>query len=145
MSFDPAVADRVCELIAEGLSIRQAAKRENTSAGSFMRWIAQAEVSGNKDLVEHYTRAMKFRADVKFEELDEVSDSAVRAETAIQVAGYRLKADNIKWMIGKMNAKKYGERTTHAGDPDSPLIPADPMAGLTVAELREAIAALGKK
>ena len=44
-------------------------------------------------------------------ELDDVSEQAVNAETAVQVQGLRLKADNIKWTLGRMNPKKYGDRT----------------------------------
>ena len=52
-----------------------------------------------------------------FEELDDVSEEAVKAETAVEVAGLRLKADNIKWKLARMNAKKYGDKlqTEHSG------------------------------
>ena len=49
--------------------------------------------------------------------LDDVSEQAVKAETAVEVAGLRLKADNIKWKLARMNAKKYGDRlqNEHSG------------------------------
>lgn len=107
---------RVCERIAGGMPIRKAAKAEDTSAGMFMHWIAKADQAGNHELVERYTRAMKCRADVKFEELEDVSDEAATATDAVKVNGLRLKSDNIKWMIAKMNAKKYGEKLELGGE-----------------------------
>lgn len=59
-----------------------------------------------------YARAVLVRADVKFEELDDVSEEAANAKSAVKVAGLRLKADNIKWQLARMNATKYGDRTT---------------------------------
>ena len=61
---------------------------------------------------EQYARAFQLRADAKFEELDDVSDEAVNADSAVQVQGLRLKADNIKWQLARMNAKKYGDKVT---------------------------------
>jgi hypothetical protein len=64
-----------------------------------MRWAAEDE-----SFREQYTRATILRADAKFEELDEVSEEALVAETAVQVQGLRLKSDNIKWQVARMNS-----------------------------------------
>lgn len=77
-----------------------------------MRWLDEREA-----FREQYARAMSIRADVKFEELDDVSEDAVMADSAIKVAGLRLKSDNIKWQLAKMAPKKYGEKLdlNHSG------------------------------
>ena len=79
---------------------------------------------------------MVIRADRKFEELDDVSEKAALAKKAVTVQGLRLKADNIKWMIARMNSKKYGDRTVVAGDPGAPLTTKLDMSGITPEQLR---------
>jgi hypothetical protein len=83
---------------------------------------------------------MAIRAECKFDELDDVSALAVSAETAIQVAGLRLKADNIKWQIVKILPKKYGEKLALGGADDLPPIKTSrPLAELTTEEIRAAL------
>lgn len=69
----------------------------------------------NSEFAEQYARAREERADVYFDRLDGVSDEAVTAETAVQVAGLRLKADNIKWQLARMAPKKYGDKLELGG------------------------------
>ena len=70
-------------------------------------------IDSDKTRSAHYARARDDRADAVFEALDEVSEQAVTAGSAIEVAGLRLKADNIKWKLARMNAKKYGDKVTN--------------------------------
>jgi len=113
MAFDQSKADAICARMVEGESLRKASTAEGVSAAWLLKWVAMDEHAA---LREQYARAMQARADAKFEELDEVSEDAVAAETAVQVAGLRLKADNIKWMTGKMHPKKYGDKLELAGE-----------------------------
>jgi len=39
----------------------------------------------------------------------------------VEVAGLRLLSDNRKWLLSKLAPKKYGDRTTLAGDAENPL------------------------
>ena len=57
-----------------------------------------------------------------FRSLDDVSADAVKAETAVEVAGLRLKADNIKWKLARMSPK-YSDKIdlNHGGQPDNPI------------------------
>lgn len=92
--------------ITEGESLRAICKRDDMPSVTYvMEWLA-----ADKAFAEHYTRARETYADAVFDELDDVSDQAVTASTAIEVAGLRLKADNMKWKLARMNAKKYGDK-----------------------------------
>jgi hypothetical protein len=102
--FSQEVADAICSRIASGESLRSAAVAEGTKHPTFLLWC-----DGNQELADRYARARSVRADVKFEELDDVSEEAANAESAVKIAGLRLKADNIKWMLGKMSPRKYGD------------------------------------
>lgn len=96
----------IVALITEGESLRAICKRDDMPAiSTVMEWLNDDGVFS-----EHYTRAREAYADAVFDELDEVSEAAVSAGTAVEVAGLRLKADNMKWKLARMNAKKYGDR-----------------------------------
>lgn len=62
----------------------------------------------------NYARAKEARADFHFETLGDVSDAAEGAQTAVEVAGLRLKADNIKWQLARMSGR-YGDKLELAG------------------------------
>jgi hypothetical protein len=114
LMFSQDKADAICAALSSGDSLRTAAAEQGIKHPTFLLWC-----NDRPDLADQYARAMRVRADLKFEDLDEVSNEAVAADTAIKVAGLRLKADNIKWQLGKMNPKKYGdkiENTLQVGD-----------------------------
>lgn len=111
------IANKICERMAEGNSLLTICSSDDMPCMSTVfKWLTE-----NKDFSDNYTRAWHARADAKFEELDEVSEQAVNAESAVTVAGLRLKADNIKWQTARMNARKYGDKVTLAGDKENPL------------------------
>jgi len=104
--------------ITEGESLRSICRTEGFPAPStVIKWTNE-----DKDFGEQYVRACEARADVYFDSLDDVSDEAVRAETAVEVAGLRLKADNIKWQLARMVPKKYGDKLAVGGASDLPPI-----------------------
>lgn len=108
------------ERISAGESLRDIAKSEGMpEKTTILRWVSE-----DTEFRDQYARAMLVRADIKFMELDEVADEAANAESAVRVNGLRLKADNIKWQLARMNPKKYGDRleTTLKGDPENPVL-----------------------
>jgi hypothetical protein len=111
--FSPELATEVLTRLADGRSLRSVCgDEEMPSLSTVMKWLRE-----NEAFSQQYAGAREARADVMFEELDEVSEDAASAESAVTVAGLRLKADNIKWKLARMSPKKYGEKieTTHAG------------------------------
>lgn len=111
--YPPETAARICERMADGESLRAICRDEGMPGlSTVMRWADEDPV-----FREQYARAMSLRADAKFEELDDVSEDAVLSDSAVRIAGLRLKADNIKWQLGKMSPKKYGEKLdlNHSG------------------------------
>ena len=109
----------ICEYISTtGESLNSWCKINNFSITTVHDWI-----HSDAQRAEKYARARDVRADTMFESLDEVSESAAKAKTAVEVAGLRLKADNIKWKVGRMVPKKYGDKLdlNHGGQPDNPI------------------------
>ena len=108
MAFNQATADLICQRLADGESLRAVCRDlKSPSITEVMRWLGD---EANANFREQYARAFILRADAKFEELDDVSEEAVSADSAVKVQGLRLKADNIKWQLARMNAKKYGDK-----------------------------------
>lgn len=106
MAYTQDLGETICERIADGYSLSSVLRNDGMPGYStVMRWLGE-----HQSFRDNYARAMEWRADGKFDELDEVSEEACRAETPVEVAGLKLKADNIKWQLARMNAKKYGER-----------------------------------
>jgi hypothetical protein len=95
----------ICEYVASGESLRSWCDENGFAIATLLYWIDR-----EPSRIEQYARAREKRADVIFEALDEVSEQARTASTAVEVAGLRLKSDNIKWKLARMSAKKYGEK-----------------------------------
>ena len=103
----------ICNQVVSGESLRKICIAHDIPLRTANDWIAE-----DKERSAHYAHARDDRADAVFEALDDVSDDAVNAENAVQVAGLRLKADNMKWKLARMNAKKYGDKLAVGGDAD---------------------------
>lgn len=106
--------------IEEGNSLRATLKREGMpTSTTFYEWIDNDE---QKSL--HYARACEKRADAIFEEILDISDDASNDFTladigdGIQIEKFnsehvqrsKLRVDARKWMLSKMNPKKYGDK-----------------------------------
>lgn len=91
-----------------------------------LSWISEDET-----FAEQYAYARDIRADVIFEEILTISDNqsadvytdeewnVVLNTNAVQ--RNRLQVDSRKWILSKMNPKKYGDKLALGGDDDTPL------------------------
>jgi hypothetical protein len=98
---DPRI-DRICELVAEGQTIRQIAVDIGVSPGQVLRII---NVAGD-EAQKQYARARDIAADL-FE-----SDIIMHAEasTSETAAADRVKVDALKWVAARRAPKRYSER-----------------------------------
>jgi hypothetical protein len=132
---NPENAERICTLLSEGYTLRQVVKEIGVgSGGAIHDWSREDVVFG-----EQYARAMQLRAERMAEEILEISDDGSNdwmtregdAGEVVTVADHehiqrsKLRVDSRKWLLSKMLPKKYGDRTTIAGDPENPLAVAD--------------------
>ena len=117
--------DIVCERISAGESVRSilaTGRADNLpSFVVFIGWISQSN-----DCAKQYARAMEIRADLMFEQMLEIADTqeiGIIEESGVTKDGAftrekkydavehrRLKVDTRKWILARMNPKKYGER-----------------------------------
>jgi hypothetical protein len=117
----PENAERICELLAEGYTLRQVVREIGQGSGGAIHDWAREDAAG---FGEQYARAMRTRWEVKAHELEELADADCffegKPDNAL-VQQARLRVDTRKWLLSKMLPKKYGDKVTLTGDPEAPL------------------------
>lgn len=113
VDFSQEVFDRICELIADGKSVRSACVGKGMpDRRTFNRWCG-----ASPELQEQYDRACKEREDAIFDDVLHISD------TIKDPARARVMADNRKWVLACMNRKKYGNKVgVDGGEDGSPVV-----------------------
>ena len=129
--FTEEVATTILARVMAGESLRSVCRDEAMPARSTVHlWLA-----ANPSFSDQYVRACDVRADEVFDEMFDIADDArndwmcrnhgeddpgwvVNGE---HVQRSRLRIDARKWALARMNPKKYGEKTTLAGDAESPV------------------------
>lgn len=102
--YSQETVDKICELIARGMSLRAICVSADMPAGGTVhRWLAE-----HQDFQEQYARAREEQADHFAEEIIEIADS-VEAESAA-VSKAKLQIDARKWAASKIAPKKYGDK-----------------------------------
>lgn len=132
MAFDQAIADRICERLAEGESLRAVCRDEGFPAmATVFRWLAD---DAYLPFREQYARAREAQAHNLADEIidiantpllgveTKVKDDGGRETTEGDMLGHRkLQIDARKWYLSKVLPKVYGDKLTLGGDSDNPL------------------------
>jgi len=112
----------ICDLVAEGRTIKQACKLLGICERTIRIWIlddrgadpdASPPVPGAHELMR---RAVLLQTEAWADHLIEIADEAT--EDTVQLAKFRC--EQRKWLMGKNNAR-YNERLALVGDPTQPL------------------------
>ena len=121
------IFDYVCKEVEKGRALRNVLKDENMpSTSTFYQWLDNDEVKAKQ-----YARATEVRADIIFDDIlaiaDENTNDTSINENGIEVVNNdviqrsRLRIDARKWVLSKLNPKKFGDKTIHSGDADNPI------------------------
>jgi hypothetical protein len=114
----------VCLEIEKGRALRNILKDENMpSTSTFYQWL-----ESNTDKAKQYARATEVRADIIFDDIltiaDEntndtfVNDNGIEIVNNDVIQRSRLRIDARKWVLSKLNPKKYGDKIQqeHSGE-----------------------------
>lgn len=102
MAYSRSEADRVCALLATGISLRTIHKDHMGPAPStFLDWVREH----HEDLAEQYTRALQDRHEILGDAILDVAD-----DPTIDPQDKRIRVDARKWILARMLPKKYGDR-----------------------------------
>ena len=121
MNYSPELADRICEQVASGKSMRTICEAEGMpSMAAVFKWLRTYP-----EFVEQYARAKEEAADAMAEDILDIADDG-RNDWMEQhgedgesvgwklnnehVQRSKLRVDARKWLAAKLKPKKYGER-----------------------------------
>ena len=110
------IFDSICQRIIEGEAVRNILKdKDMPSMKTFWDWLDKDE-----DLVKQYARAKELYAERMFEDIilisDGTGDDILVDEDGKEQVNWnviqrdKLRSDNRKWVLSKLNPKKYGDR-----------------------------------
>lgn len=110
--------DEILQRIIDGESCRSIFFKDRFNLPSrklFMEWLSQ-----DKELSDHYAKACELRAEFIFEEILTIADGedndiitlpdGRKVENKKIISRDRLRVEARKWVLSKMNPKKYGIR-----------------------------------
>ncbi len=119
-------ADKICTMIEEGKSLRDAAKALDVYEGAITEWIKADGSNGGAEIAGRYARAIEIRAERMAEELLQIADDKGFMQHPEMASAFvnqqRLAVDSRKWLLSKMLPRKYGDRIEVGGDPSAPLV-----------------------
>ena len=126
------LTDRICVRLALGESIRTICKDEDMPAQSVIyQWLYR-----HPEFQEQYTRAREEQAESHADEIVDIADETpallevrdkegnivdIKLDSAY-IAWQKQRIDSRKWNDSKQRPKKYGDRVTHGGDDESPVV-----------------------
>lgn len=107
--YTKAAAERICKVVAEGGSLRAAARAEGLSHSTIREWLKRYA-----DFDDQYARARDVKHRGYEEEIDEAVAEAERAASdpvcgSLRIQAARLRIDTRKWQLCKMLPKIYGD------------------------------------
>lgn len=102
--FSQELIDKICELIANGMSLRAVCSQEGMpSAVTVCKWLSE-----NEEFSKQYARAREEQAVSFADEIIQIADSVEPDSAAVAKA--KLQIDSRKWLAAKMAPKKYGDK-----------------------------------
>lgn len=133
-TFTREIGDRICDLLSEGMTLRQVSRHDGMPGESTIRAWAKndvgKEIEGYEGFFAHYTRARQVGWEAMAEETIDIADDGSNdwmlreGKTEYNgdaVARARLRVDTRKWLVGKSLPKIYGDKTILAGDEENPI------------------------
>jgi hypothetical protein len=118
LTYSPELADRVCELMIEGQSLRQVCEMPGMpSRQSIFNWLEK-----NEEFRQRYEIARLMQVECWAHEIIEIADDTSgdfvineRGERVVDhenINRARLKIDARKWLMSKLHPQRYGDRVT---------------------------------
>lgn len=144
--YTPELAEKICELMAEGRGLQSIGAKVGVNAGTIMRWC-----NSNNEFRESYARACEERIQTLSERIYQLLEEGHAVACDPECGNTRLQAvkleiDTIKWLLVKLLPKKYGDRSAveMTGAEGKPLVP-EPVPQGQLAELAGMIASARAK
>lgn len=135
------IADEICDLLKQGKSLSKiCASDAYPDRHIVFKWLAD-----NENFQRSYYYAREAYSEARFDDMENIIDEA---DTPDKIQQARLKIDTMKWMLGKMKPKKYGDKLAIGGADDLPPVQTQStldVSGLSLEQLDALQAAFSKK
>jgi Bacteriophage Sf6, terminase small subunit-like len=106
--YSPKVAERICDLVAEGESLQSISEMPNMPARRTVRsWLAK-----HPDFERQYEIARRERTDNLVDESVAIADSVTGCTDNAAVQAARLRVDTRKWLASKLLPERFGDKVT---------------------------------
>ena len=129
--FTDAIADLICERIADGESLRSVCSGEDMpNKATVFRWLGS-----NKVFCDQYTRAREAQADSFVDDILDIADDGRNdwmekrvgedtrwVENGEAIRRSQVRIETRKWVAARMRPKKYGDKIELSGDPENPVV-----------------------
>ncbi len=109
--YTEALADKICMLISEGVTIKDIANQFNISVQTIHNWLVQHEYFRIA-----FHEARDTYAEVLFQEMLTLEQRMLDGE--ISAAGFKASADVRKWILAKLSPKRFGDKIEVSGTID---------------------------
>ena len=135
LKYDKDKADKICAMIADGVSLRSASKQHDVNDTTFLSWCDLIP-----ELDEQYTRAREARGVYYGDRIGEVVEKTITGE--IDPAAARAAIDGLKWTAARMASKRLGDKIQAevTGKNGGPIESTLNVTGLSTAALSEIMA-----
>jgi hypothetical protein len=146
-TYSDDVADKMCDMIAEGWSVRQICMQDGMpEQATFYRWLLNQPW-----LQDKYARAKEAQMDHFNEEIIDIADdgsndwiererqngSTFVALNEEALGRARLRIDTRKWLMAKHKPRKYGEKLAVGGADDLPPVAMQQTINVAVLSLEQ--------
>lgn len=131
-TYSEEIANKICQRLSMGESLRRICMDEDYPVQSTVyEWLLR-----HKEFAENYTRAREEQADTHADEIVAIADEKpemleirdkdgnlidLKIDSGF-VAYQKQRIEARKWTAMKLKPKKYGDRTIHSGDDESPVV-----------------------
>ena len=110
--YTPEFAEKVCERMAEGASLREVCRDNDMPESSVRQWVRD----DRDGFAARYQAARALQAESWSDQIIEIGN-----REDLDPQDKRVRCDNLKWLMSKLLPKRYGDRLLVAGDAENPL------------------------
>jgi len=130
--YSPELVDTICNRLASGEGLRSICRDDDMPSQTIVyQWLNR-----HPEFLERYTRAREEQAETHADEIVAIADETpetvpvydkdgnvidIKLDSAY-IAWQKQRIDARKWNAAKQRPKKYGDRVTHGGDDDNPVV-----------------------
>jgi hypothetical protein len=110
--YTPEFAEKVCERMAEGASLREVCRDNGMPESSVRQWVRD----DRDGFAARYQAARALQVESWSDQIIEIGN-----RQDLDPQDKRVRCDNLKWLMSKLLPKRYGDRLLVAGDAENPL------------------------